>query len=57
MRKEGAGGDLFHSGKALYIYGIAQLKLSEQEPIGSEGGEYLHGLDETTEREGLTITS
>ena len=56
MRREGAGCDLFHSGKALHVCGIAQLELSEQKPIGSEGGECRHILDETTERGGLTIT-
>lgn len=49
MGEEGTGSDLFHSSKALHVRGAAQLKLSEQGPIGSEGGECRHGLDETTE--------
>ena len=54
---ERPGCDLFHSGKALHVRGVAQLKRSEQEPICSEGGDCRHGLDETTEGGGLTISS
>jgi hypothetical protein len=41
----------------LHVCGVLQLKLSEEEPIGFEGGEGCHGRDESTEGGGLTIPS